>query len=264
MARGESYEEFVKKFKPKHTTDDCYTPAPLYDAVLGWVMEQCPQIRDLRVMRPFYPGGDFEAEDYTGAVVIDNPPFSIAAKIQRWYQAHDVPFFLFANSLTLFSLSTPGVCAIITDSEITYENGAHINTGFVSNLFPGVAVRLCPDLRQRIADAMRSYLPDKSKRRNKYPANVISAALLSKYVKRGLSLDIKRNEVHKISALKAQKEKGVAIYGGGYLISDRIADVLSEAMARDVIVCESTREENTWSLSEEERAIVDRLNEAAI
>lgn len=24
--KGESYEEFVEKFKPKKTTDDCYTP----------------------------------------------------------------------------------------------------------------------------------------------------------------------------------------------------------------------------------------------
>lgn len=26
MAQGESYEQFVGKFKPKKTTDDCYTP----------------------------------------------------------------------------------------------------------------------------------------------------------------------------------------------------------------------------------------------
>lgn len=34
MAFGESYEEFVEKFKPKKTTDDCYTP-PSVCAVLG-------------------------------------------------------------------------------------------------------------------------------------------------------------------------------------------------------------------------------------
>lgn len=26
MVQGESYEQFVGKFKPKKTTDDCYTP----------------------------------------------------------------------------------------------------------------------------------------------------------------------------------------------------------------------------------------------
>ena len=28
MAKNETYEEFVDKFKPKLTTDDCYTPPP--------------------------------------------------------------------------------------------------------------------------------------------------------------------------------------------------------------------------------------------
>ncbi len=34
-----NYEEFVEKFKPKKTTDDCYTPPIIYDAVLNWVRE---------------------------------------------------------------------------------------------------------------------------------------------------------------------------------------------------------------------------------
>ncbi len=39
--KKESYEEFVGKFKPKLTTDDCYTPAPVYDAILDWVRKNC-------------------------------------------------------------------------------------------------------------------------------------------------------------------------------------------------------------------------------
>ena len=30
MAVNESYEDFVEKFKPKKTTDDCYTPPGVY------------------------------------------------------------------------------------------------------------------------------------------------------------------------------------------------------------------------------------------
>lgn len=30
MAKGETYTEFVDKFKPKLTTDDCYTPTEIY------------------------------------------------------------------------------------------------------------------------------------------------------------------------------------------------------------------------------------------
>jgi hypothetical protein len=31
------YDGFLEKFKPKKTTDDCYTPANIYEAVLAWV-----------------------------------------------------------------------------------------------------------------------------------------------------------------------------------------------------------------------------------
>ena len=36
MAKSQSYDEFVDKFKPKLTTDDCYTPPLVYEAVLKW------------------------------------------------------------------------------------------------------------------------------------------------------------------------------------------------------------------------------------
>lgn len=31
------YDGFVEKFKPNKTTDDCYTPPAVYDAILGWI-----------------------------------------------------------------------------------------------------------------------------------------------------------------------------------------------------------------------------------
>ena len=34
--KSETYEEFVDKFKPKKTTDDCYTPPEIYEVILGW------------------------------------------------------------------------------------------------------------------------------------------------------------------------------------------------------------------------------------
>nr|DAU28131.1 MAG TPA: DNA N-6-adenine-methyltransferase [Caudoviricetes sp.] len=102
MAQGETYEEFVEKFKPKLTTDDCYTPPIVYDAVADWVAAEYKLNRS-RFVRPFYPGGDYEAFDYSGGVVVvDNPPFSILAQIVKYYTAHGIPFFLFAPSLTLF------------------------------------------------------------------------------------------------------------------------------------------------------------------
>ena len=34
------YEGFVEKFKPKKTTDDCYTPQPIYDVILDYVVDR--------------------------------------------------------------------------------------------------------------------------------------------------------------------------------------------------------------------------------
>ena len=88
------YDGFVEKFKPKKTTDDCYTPPAVYDAVLQYVRETYHIADDVPIVRPFYPGGDYENYDYPeGCVVVDNPPFSIFAKILDFYQAREIRFF---------------------------------------------------------------------------------------------------------------------------------------------------------------------------
>ena len=54
------YESYVAKFKdePK-TTDDTYTPKDVYEAVLQYVGEVY-DMTGKQVLRPFYPGGDYE------------------------------------------------------------------------------------------------------------------------------------------------------------------------------------------------------------
>jgi hypothetical protein len=34
------YQGFLDKFKPKKTTDDCYTPDNIYNVVLDWVVNE--------------------------------------------------------------------------------------------------------------------------------------------------------------------------------------------------------------------------------
>lgn len=48
------YEAFVDKFKPKLTTDDCYTPPIVYDAVAKWT-EETYGIDKRNFVRPFFP-----------------------------------------------------------------------------------------------------------------------------------------------------------------------------------------------------------------
>lgn len=100
--KTENYEEFIEKFKPKKTSDDCYTPDNVYNAVADFVSEKY-NVDKLTFCRPFYPGGDYEHYDYKGKIVVDNPPFSIISKICTFYSENNIKFFLFAPSLTLFS-----------------------------------------------------------------------------------------------------------------------------------------------------------------
>lgn len=142
MPKSKTYEEFIEKFKPKLTADDCATPELVYDAVLGWVVKEYgidPQC----VVRPFWPGLDYQQQEYPdGCVVVDNPPFSILSKICEWYLDRNIKFFLFAPSLT--ALSGKNVCMrmnhIICDADIVYENGANVRTAFVTNLGDGETV----------------------------------------------------------------------------------------------------------------------------
>lgn len=89
----EDYEGFVEKFKSKKTTDDCMTPPEIYEVVKNYACARW-NIEPAKVVRPFWPGGDYKNFDYSGGkVVIDNPPFSILAKICVTYLEAGIPFF---------------------------------------------------------------------------------------------------------------------------------------------------------------------------
>ena len=62
LGEEEKYQAFVDKFKPKKTTDDCYTPEAVYDAIAGWVAKEYSLDRG-RFLRPFKPGGDYQREE---------------------------------------------------------------------------------------------------------------------------------------------------------------------------------------------------------
>lgn len=75
------------------TTDDCYTPPKIYEAVKDWAVAEYG-LEGRKIVRPFYPGGDYENFDYPeSCVVIDNPPFSIVTKIANFYVDKQIDFF---------------------------------------------------------------------------------------------------------------------------------------------------------------------------
>lgn len=252
MAHGETYEEFVEKFKPKLTTDDCYTPPIVYDAVADWVASEYKLNRS-RFVRPFYPGGDYEAFDYSGGVVVvDNPPFSILAQIVKYYTAHSIPFFLFAPSLTLFGYGD--FCTVLAcNASITYENGAQVNTSFITNLEPHeIRARTVPSLNRAVDAAVRENRANatKTQPRYVYPKSVITAAQLNQYSLRGIDFAIPRAESVRIRSLDSQKPYKKAIYGRGLLLSEKLTADRETADREKATV---------WALSEREQDIVKRL-----
>ncbi len=224
------YEGFVEKFKPKKTTDDCYTPPEVYDAVLQWVRETF-DIGSAEIVRPFYPGGDFENYDYPdGCVVVDNPPFSIFTHIMRWYIAHNIRFFLFAPHLSLASGSGIDTSFVICDTTVTYDNGAKVNTSFATNLAQDFRFWCCPDLAQRIKAAQKVSKERKTDNKKpciRFPGCVTSSALLGKITSHNIDLKIMKDDCCSI-----KKCGDRPIFGGGFLLSDRAAQQYQEARRR--------------------------------
>ena len=251
---------FVQKFKPKLTTDDCYTPPLVMEAVAGWVAEHY-NLAPETFVRPFYPGGDYEHFEYPeGCTVVDNPPFSILAQIVRFYVAHGIRFFLFAPTLTLFGVlrddNRGRVCASPNGVAITYDNGAEVNTSFVTNL-ETLAVHTFPDLYKRVeaANEISKAAQTRTLPKYTYPDELITAANAYRLCKYGQEIRIAWDDCCRISGLDAQKEAGKAVFGGGLLLSERAAAERAAAERAAAERAAATR----WPLSERERRIVSGL-----
>ena len=258
----EDYKNFVKKFELKKTTDDCYTSEEVYEAVADYVSEQYGLSR-AKFVRPFYPGGDYQKYEYKeGDVVVDNPPFSILAEIKRFYTERNIPFFLFAPSLTLFSAACDGkkVCYVVTGIGIKYKNNALINTSFVTNLENGIMIKTAPELYEKIRTAQKEKLKEKERPPvYRYPRSVVTAAQLYPLNRFGVKLEIRASEVCRIAKLDCQE--GKAIFGGGFLIGERAEKERERAEKERERAEKEEREKRAiaWQLSEREMAIVRSL-----
>lgn len=261
--KSKTYDEFIEKFKPKLTTDDCATPELVYEAVKKWTCNEYG-IDEEDIVRPFWPGQDFTKAEYRdGCVVIDNPPFSILSKICEWYLNRGIKFFLFAPSLT--ALSGKNVCMkmnhIICDAEIVYENGAKVMTAFVTNSGDKeTVIQTAPELGEVIKQAVKKTRQETTKTAPKYnyPDHVVTAAMLQKYSKYGVEFSVKRKECVRISALDFQEESRKAIFGSGLLLSDDAAKRKENAER----AAQERADAHIWELSEREKNIVKILNES--
>ena len=254
--KSNTYEEFVEKFKPKLTTDDCFTPPAVYDTVKDWACKEYG-ISPENIIRPFWPGADYERKDYpAGCVVLDNPPFSILSKICAFYLDRDIKFFLFAPSLTV--LSGKDVCMrmnhIICDANIVYENGAVVRTAFVTNLGDGeTIIQTAPDLGSAVKETVKKIRKETAGTipKYEYPDYILTAALMQRYSKYGILFRVKRSDCVRVSKLDAQAKAGKTIFGSGLLLSSKAA---AERAAAERAAAE------VWKLSAREIEIVNRLD----
>lgn len=256
---GDEYDWFVEKFKPKKTTDDCYTPRYIYDAVCDYVCRRFGCDRE-SIVRPFWPGEDYERREYPpGCLVLDNPPFSIFTKIVRFYCSNGIRFFLFGPGLTIFGSPTKGVSFLITGNSITYENGATVPTGFCHNLLDDASAESCPELRKIIdeADTQNRKALKKKARKLALPCEIITAANLQYMAHHGIAwrfaLSTEAVFVRKLDNLPS------GIFGGGFLLSERVA---AERATAERATAERAAAERI-TLSEREKEIQRLLSRKA-
>ncbi|HJC73217.1 MAG TPA: hypothetical protein H9698_10570 [Candidatus Ruthenibacterium merdavium] len=270
--KSKTYEEFVEKFKSKRTTDDCMTPPLIYDAVLSWVVKEY-NISPDDVIRPFWPGKDYQKEEYPeGCIVVDNPPFSILSSICEWYLERNIKFFLFAPGLTLFSKKNYTMINHIgCNAQITYENGATVRTGFLTNMGDGdIVAQTSPTLLTAIKEASANFKKQSSKKLPKYqyPFNILTSAMLNKYSEQGITFNVRRSECVRVSSLDGQRAEGRnnGIFGGGLLLSEsaafrhhEAAEAAEAAKAAKAAKAEKVEKIITFELSAKEKEIVRLL-----
>ena len=251
---NDEYNEFLDKFEPKKTTDDCYTPDVIYEAVADWVSNEYG-VNKSDFVRPFYPGGDYQSYKYgKNSVVVDNPPFSILAEICKFYDENDIKFFLFAPTLTLFSSSSSSSsCALCIGVGVTYENGANVNTSFLTNLDKEHRLRSAPTLYSAVNEANKRNLKELRRELPKYEFSdyVITSTRCGQFSRYGIDFRVPVSESVHIRQLDAQKEQDKAIFGSGYLISERMKQEKEKA---------EREKAERWELSEREMDIVRGLS----
>lgn len=174
---------------------------------------------------------------------------SILAEILNFYKDNGVRFFLFAPTLTLFSSSSFSSSALPCGATVVYENGASVNTSFLTNLEDrAMRFKSCPSLYQAVQAASDEYAKELHKELPKYsyPDYVVTAAFVARLSKYGIPFEVSVGQSCAISSLDSQRDTKKAIYGKGYLVSEKAAAEKAAA----------TR----WTLSDRERAIIAKLS----
>lgn len=245
------YESFVAKFKdnPK-TTDDCYTPQDVYEAVVKYV-GTITDLEGKEILRPFYPGGDYVNAEYPeDGVVIDNPPFSMFTKICKFYTENEIPFFLFGPGMTILNVCK--YCtAVIVNRAVEFANGAKVPLNFATNLLGDTMVTTAIQLNKALRD-----LPSQNAKKElpayRYPDELLSVSDFQILAKGDYDFAIKRGEGVLVNNLDNHPCRKKGLFGTHLLVSKKAA---REAAARK----EKAKRAISIELSKREQKLVDSL-----
>ena len=235
------YDDFIDKFKDKKTTDDCYTPKNVYEIILDYLKSKGKINVFEEIIRPFFPNNDYKEVEYKkGSIVIDNPPFSIFTEIVRFYTKKEIPFFLFAPHMTVFSHKVKEVNIIVVGANIIYENGAKVPTSFVSNLFGDIRVFSDFNLYQKLEALNKSSV---SLPKYEYPQEVLTVSDLTYMLQKGIEFEVRKTDSIYVSKIDDQKKYGKGIFGGGLLINKDKAKEKAKAKENKIVFKLSKRED---------------------
>ena len=94
-----------------------------------------------------------------------------------------------------------------------------------------------------------------------FPDCVITAAILQRWSKHGISYRLNKDDCVRISALDSMRDAGKAIYGGGYLLSDEAAKARAKAEQEALEAAVAAGGVRQWEISDRERRTIIQLGD---
>ena len=191
-------------------------------------------------------------------------------KVVKFYEDHGIDYFLFAPHLTCIGIR-PAHSHICVGVSVTYENGAIVNTSFVSS--KGPLIRSAPDLYRILDEANAANIKAKkgpTKPVYTYPDNVLTSSTVALFSKYGIEY---REDIGVfVRAMDAQREAGKGIFGSGYIVPEEAVRKAQEAVRKAQEAARKAQEAARkaqeekawrWELSTRELAQLKAAEEAA-
>ena len=144
-----------------------------------------------------------------------------------------------------------GCTLIACGASVTYENGARVNTSFVTNMLGDCLCCTAPELYRALNTAEKQMRPLNKIRKLSFPCNVLRVSSLSTMSKAGIDFRIGKDEGCVVTKACQFKE-----FGNSILLSDKATErkLAAEKLAAEKLAAEKL-ELNACSLE-----IIARLN----